>query len=335
MTRVIEFDELGGPDRLRLVDRDVPDPGKGEVQVAMAAAGLNRAELLFVAGRYLVDPVLPGSPLGAEGAGTVVKVGPGVEGSKEGDRVAVTPAIDMSRTGVLADLANVPASALVPVPDGVSFTDAAAFWMAHGTAYGMMVLAGGLRAGAGQTVVVTGASSAVGTAAFQIARAHGTTVIATSRTHAKTDRLKALGADHVIATDEEDVAARIHHITDGHGFDIACDSIAGPLLAPLAEAAAPEATIVMMGIQTGEVPPLPFYPLLVKGLTVTGFHLVWRMLDHPERRAVAVEHLNDGLARGVYRPVIDRTFGLEDVANAYRHMASNTQIGKIVVAMGM
>ena len=91
---------------------------------------------------------------------------------------------------------------------------------------------------------------------------------------------------------------------------------------------------MIVNIQTGQVPPLPFYPLLVKGLNVTGFHLASRMLDHPERRAVAVEHLNDCLARDDYQPAIDRTFALEDVANAYRHMASNTQIGEIVVEIG-
>ena len=147
------------------------------------------------------------------------------------------------------------------------------------------------------------------------------------------DKLKSAGADHVIVMDSENFVERIAEITEGHGFDIGCDSVLGPMVAPMAEAAAPEATIVQMGVQSGEVPELPFYPMLRKGLTLTGFHLSWRMMDHPNRRRISVDHLLDGLSSGKYKPVIDQVFDFEDVVKAYQHLASNEQFGKIVLAV--
>lgn len=330
MPRIVEFNALGGPEELKFVERDIPSPAENEIQLQMKAFGLNRAELLFIADQYLTSPILP-SKIGVEGSGEIIAIGAGVEGYKIGDRVSVTPAIQWDKYGVIAEVANVPVYSIEPIPDDVSYTDAAAFWMSYGTAYGMMVQNGGLRRNAGQFVVITGASSSVGTAAFQIANAYGATSIATTRTSSKVKQLKEVGADHVIVMEDEDFVERIMEITGGKGFDIGCDSVLGPMVAPMAEAAAHEATIVQMGLQSGEVPELPFYQMLAKGLTLTGFHLSWRMMEHPDRREVAVEHLIAGLKDGSYKPIIDKVFELNDVVEAYQYMASNQQLGKIVI----
>lgn len=330
MNKIVEFSKLGGPEVLTFANRETPPPGPGEVQIAMKAAGLNRAELLFIAGQYLVDPELP-SGLGFEGAGEVIAVGAGVARFQRGDRVAITPAFKQNAYGVLGAIVNMPETALEPIKGDVGYPEAAAFWMAFGTAYGLLVQSGGLKKDAGQTVVMNAASSSVGTAAFQIINAHGGTSIATTRTAEKVQGLREAGADHVVVTDHEDLIARIMEITDGRGFDIALDAVAGEAGETLANAAGFEATMVVYGLLSGTPSMTPFYPMVSKGLRVTGFHLAWLMLDHPERRKIAVDHLNEGLSAGIYKPVIDQTFGFEELEDAYRYMASNAQLGKIVV----
>ena len=332
MPLIARFDALGGPENIKLAEQPSTPPAPGEVQVRMHAAGLNRAELLFVAGHYLVEPQLPHAPLGAEGAGVIVAVGDGVDNFAKGDRVCILPMMDWTRYGVLAEVVNVPVDALECIPDDISYEDAAAFWMAFATAYGMIAQVGGLPTDAsGKTVVVTGASSSVGTSAFQLLKHMGAVSVATTRTPAKVEQLREAGADHVVVTDEEDLAARLDKITDGRGVDLVCDSVVGGMVAPAAEALVPEGKLVLMGFQSGEVPGLPFYPILTKGISIKGFHLVWHLLDHPERRKAAVDYLMPLWANGSLKPVIDRIFELKDVSSAYAYMGENAHLGKIVV----
>ena len=333
MNKIVKFEEIGGPEVLQFVDQATPEPASNEVQIAMKAAGLNRAELLFMGQQYMVDPVLP-SVLGFEGAGEVLATGSVASRFKAGDRVAITPAFKQNDYGVLGTVVNMPETALEPIPDGVSYNDAAAFWMAFGTAYGLLVLRGGLIMNGGQTVVINAASSSVGTAAFQIIREHGGISIALTRDAGKVSGLKEAGANHVIVTSGEDMVERILDLTDGRGFDIALDAIAGEAGETLANAGAFEAKLIVYGLLSGAPSITPFYPMVTKGLEVKGFHLSWHLLDLPERRKAAVDHLNRGLETGAYRPLIDRVFTFSDVQDAYRHMASNTQLGKIVVEIG-
>ncbi|WP_415919029.1 zinc-dependent alcohol dehydrogenase family protein [Tateyamaria sp. SN6-1] len=327
-----QFDTLGGPEKIKLVDVSVQPPAADEVQIRMRAAGLNRAELLYVAGHYLVEPPIPNAPLGAEGAGEVISVGSGVTEFGEGDRVCVLPMMDWAKYGTLAEVVNVPAYALERIPDRISFEDAAAFWMAYATAYGMIVQAGGMPIDAvGRSVVVTGASSSVGTAAFQILKQIGAGSIATTRTQKKVADLKEAGADHVIVTEDEDIGARLMEITNGKGVDLVCDSVIGEMIAPAAEALVPEGKLVLMGFQSGEIPALPFYPILTKGITIQGFHLVWHLLDHAGRRKRADDFLGPLWASGKLQPVIDHVFPLSDVSDAYAYMATNNHLGKIVI----
>jgi len=332
MPLTARFDILGGPENIKLVDHPIAAPAAGEVQISMRAAGLNRAELLYVAGQYLVEPPIPNAPLGAEGAGEIIAVGEGVTGFAEGDRVGILPMMDWTRYGVLAEMVNVPANALEHIPDSVSYEDAAAFWMAFATAYGMIVQVGDIPTDArGKTVVITGASSSVGTSAFQLLAHMGAISVATTRTHTKVERLREAGADHVVVTESEDLANRLSDITNGTGVDLVCDSVIGDMIAPAAEALVAEGRLVLMGFQSGEIPGLPFYPLLTKGISIKGFHLVWHLLDHDDRRKAAVDFLMPLLADGTLKPVIDRAFDLKDVADAYAYMVTNTHLGKIVV----
>lgn len=330
MARIARFVEIGGPEKLKIVEQDLGQPAAGEVLVKVHAAGLNRAELLYMQGQYLVAPKLP-SRIGVEGAGVISAVGPGVTGYAVGDEVSITPNMSPDRYGVIGEYALIPVAALAPKAANISFEVAAAIWMAYPTAYGGLVEVGGLRAGAGQHVVITAASSSVGLPAIQIARAHGATVIATSRGTAKKAALLAAGADHVIVTGAEDFAARVMEITDGRGFDIAFDAVAGPFLETLAAGAAIEASIVEYGALAMAPTPFPLFPAIGKGLRICGFHLVYNLFDHADRTQRALAHLSEKLADGTYTPVIDRVFALDQVADAYRHMAAGDQIGKIIV----
>lgn len=333
MARIVRFTEIGGPEKLHIVEEEPGQPGAGEVLVKVKTAGLNRAELLYMQGQYLVAPKLP-SRIGVEGAGVIAAVGPGVTGYAAGDEVSITPNMSPDRYGVIGEYALVPVEALAPKAAAVSFEVAAAIWMAYPTAYGGLVEVGGLRAGAGQHVVITAASSSVGLPAIQIAKAHGATVIATSRGASKKAALLKAGADHVIVTSEEDFAARVMDITNGRGFDLAFDAVAGPFLETLAAGAAIEATIVEYGALAMAPTPFPLFPAIGKGLRVCGFHLVYNLFQHADRTQRALAHLGANLANGTYAPVIDRVFTLDQVADAYRHMAAGDQIGKIIVTCG-
>ncbi len=163
MSKVVRFHAVGGPENLVLVDEEPGAPGKNEVLVKMKAAGLNRAEWLYLHGQYLVAPKLP-SRIGVEGAGIIDKLGPGVRGYEVGQEVSITPNMSPDVYGVLGEYALVPVEALAPKAPNVSFDAAAAIWMAYPTAYGGLIEVGGLRAGAKQHVVVSAARVCVSAA---------------------------------------------------------------------------------------------------------------------------------------------------------------------------
>ena len=330
MTKVVRLQEATGPEGLRIVKEEVRAPGPGEVRVRIKMLGLNRAEALFLRGMYLVPPKLP-SLVGAEAAGTIESVGPGVTQFKPGDEVCVTPNIDFSAFGYAAELAIAPVEAIVPRPAGISDEEAAALWMAYPTAWGGLIEWGGLKRNSGQWVVVSAASSSVGFAAIQIAKSYGARVIATTRTSAKKAEIAAHNPDAIIATQEENFVERVMELTGGAGFDVAFDPVAGPFLAELADAAAPEATLVEYGVLAMADTPFPMFPAIGKGFAVKGFHVVFHLFQHQDRIARATKEILAGVESGQLKPVLDKVFTLDEIADAYRHMESNVQTGKVLV----
>lgn len=330
MSKVVMFDELGGPEVVRVAERTVEAPAAKEVQIEVRAAGLNRAELMFMAGEYLAQPALP-SHLGVEAAGIVRAVGDGVTSVAVGDKISVFPTIDMTRYGTLGELANVPEWAITPKPPTVTFTEAAAFWMAYATAWGGLVQSGGLKQGAGQTVLISAASSSVGLASIDVAKAYGATVIATTRTQDKALALCDYGADHVVVTEREDLVDAVQSVTDGVGFHIALDPVGGSFVEALASAAAREAIIVEYSLLAGEPTPLPFFAMIGKGLSIKTFHLGFDLAQHGDRLRAAKDYLLPKFASGKFRSQIDRTFSLDQAPAAYQRLASNQQVGKVVI----
>jgi NADPH:quinone reductase-like Zn-dependent oxidoreductase len=329
MARVVRFHEVGGPEVLKIEQLDVPPPGKGEVQINIKALGLNRAESMFRSGQYLEDPKLP-ARLGYEAAGTVAAIGEGVQGFKVGDAVSTIPAFSMNAYGLYGDLANAPAYAVVHHPASLSWIEAAAVWMQYLTAYGALIDIAGLKAG--DTVVIPAASSSVGLAAIQIAKKVGATPIALTRGQSKRQALLDAGAAHVIASDEQDLVKEILAITGGKGARVVFDPVGGPTFTKLALATARLGTLFLYGALSTEPTPLPLFDVLGRWLTIRGYTLMEITAD-PKRLERGIQFVNEGLGEGSLKPIIARTFPLEEIVEAHRYLESNQQIGKIVVTV--
>lgn len=329
MSKIVRFHQTGGAEVLQLEDLPTPDPGEGEVRLQVEAIGLNRAEIMFREGKYLETPQLP-SRLGYEAAGVIDAVGPGVSGLKVGDRISTIPAFSIARYGVYGETAVVPADAVAPYPDHLSAQEGAAIWMQYFTAWGALIEYGQLQAG--DCVLITAASSSVGHAAIQIAKATGAFVVATTRTRAKQAMIRDRGADAVVVTDEEDLVARVMDLTSGRGADLIFDPIAGPMLETLTQAAAPRATLFEYGALSPKPTPFPLLSVLSKGLRVQGYTL-FEVTTNAELRDRGQRYIYQGLQSGKLQPIIDRVFPLDRIVEAHRYMESNQQNGKIVVVV--
>jgi NADPH:quinone reductase-like Zn-dependent oxidoreductase len=327
--KIVRFHTLGGPEVLQIGEEAIPVPGKGEVLLRVKAIGLNRAEVMFRAGQYLETPVLP-SKLGYEAAGVVEAVGPEVDKRWIGKKASTVPGFLMTNYGVYGEVALLPASALAMYPEKLTPEEGTSIWMQYLTAYGALIA--NARIGKGDFVIITAASSSVGIAAIEMAKAEGAISIATTRTSKKKSVLAEVGAAHVIATDEEGFVARVKEITAGKGARVIFDPIGGKGISALAEAAAYEGTIFEYGALAPEPTPFPLYSALSKGLTVRGY-TVREILSVPELKARAVNYVFDHVTAGDFKPRIDRLFPFAQMVEAHRYMESNQQIGKIVVTV--
>lgn len=329
MPKIVQFDEIGGPEVLKLRDVPLTEPGSGEVRIKVEAFGLNRAEVVYRQGLYLERPKLP-SRIGYEAAGVVDAIGPDVQGIQVGDRVGTIPGFSMTKYGVYGESAIVPANIVATYQESLSPVEGAAVWMQYMTAYGALVAIGGLSTD--DTVLITAASSSVGLAAIQIAKSIGATAIATTRGPSKKQALLEAGADHVIVTSEESLARKTLKLTGGKGVRIIFDPVAGAILDKLVKAAAVGGTIIEYGWLSMEPTPLPLGEAMGKGLSIRGYTL-FEISGNPEKLAKGKQFVYDGLNSGAFKPIIAKTFKLEEIVEAHRYMESNAQIGKIVVTV--
>ena len=327
--RIVRFHTLGGPEVLNLDEVALPEPAAGEVRLRVKAVGLNRAEVMFRQGQYLVQPVLP-SKLGYEASGVVEAVGPGVDASWIGKTASTVPAFAADAYGVYGEVAIVPAFAMAEYPQSLSYEEGTSIWMQYLTSYGALILHGKITKG--DFVLITAASSSVGIASIEIAKAEGAISIATTRSSKKRAELVAAGADHVIITDEEDLADRVKGITSGKGARIIFDPIGGKGLEVLATAASFGGTIFEYGALAQEPTPFPLFAALSKGLSIRGYTL-FEVVGNPAIFSKAKKYVFDHIEAGDFKPRIDRIFPLAQIVEAHRYMESNQQIGKIVVAV--
>ena len=328
MARVVRFHRFGGPEVLQVDTVEIGEPGPGEVRIAVHAFGLNRVETMSRSGHFL--PVTFPARLGYEAAGVIEAIGPGVASWRVGDRVATLFGLDMERYGTHADTLLYPADMLVPVAAEQSLVEAAASWMQYGTAFALVEIGA---IGPGDAVVINAASSSVGLAAIQIASDRGAVPVAVTRGRDKAPALLAAGAAHVIVSDEEDIATRIRALTDGKGAKLAFDAVAGPGLTVLAGAMASKGIMIVYGMLAGYEVSMSLLPLTMANLTLRGFAADLLVRETDSRRRL-VDYVGSRLASGAFRPVIDRTFALDDVAAAHAWLEGNRQVGKIVVTTG-
>jgi len=329
--KIVRFYKKGGPEVLQIENIPLPEPGKGEVRLRVHAFALNRAEVMFREGAYLIEPEFP-SKIGYEASGVVDAVGPGVDNNLIGKKYSTVPCFDLGKYGVYGEVAIVPAEALAAYPEKLSDEEATSIWMQFITVYGALVYYGKLKKH--DFVVITAASSSVGIAAIQVARAQGAISIATTRTAKKKADLLEQGADHVIVTDDEDLVTRVHEITHGKGATMVFDPVAGKGVERLANTLGQGGMLVLYGNLSSEPStPFPLFPALAKGLTVRGYTL-FEILTNPEVRAKAEKYVYEHVQNGTLTPIIARRFPLAQIVQAHQYMESNAQVGKIVVTVG-
>lgn len=329
MAKIVTFNRTGGPDVLEITDMAVAAPAAGEVQIRVKAIGINRAEVMYRSGQYVIEPQFP-AKLGYEAAGIIEAVGVGVNEFAVGDNVSIIPSFMFTEYGMYGELVNAPAHAVVKHPDNLTFAEAAASWMMFITAYGALVEFGHLQAG--QFAVMGAASSSVGIAAIQIANMLGARPIALSRTSHKNEWLRNAGAEAVIATTEQDLTAELNTLTQGAGVNLVFDPVGGPDVAKLAAAMAMNGIFFQYGALDTRDLSIPVMDILGKHLQFTGYEL-FEITTVAEKMARAKAFVYDGLKSGQLKPVIDKTFAFEEIAEAHRYMEANGQVGKIIVTL--
>jgi NADPH2:quinone reductase len=318
-----------GPDGalFELRETAVPTAAAGQVVVAVRAAGVNRGELIRGAA---LRPGPAANPVrsGGEFAGEIATVGEGVTGWKPGDRV-------MGRSaGSYAEFVAAPVPALMRIPDGMSWSRAAAIPNVFVTAHDAMVT--NAHVAAGESVLVTAAPSGVGTAAIQIARYVGANpVLATTRTPAKVPALRALGAHEVLDPGDPMWVDAALRATEGRGIDVIIDNVGGPMLADNVRAMALKSRLVSVGRNAGRVGDCDLDEIARKRASIIG--VTFRTRTPEESLACSgrfIAYLLPAFIKGDLAPVLDRTFPFDRLHDAHKYMLGNTQTGKIVITLG-
>ena len=312
--KAIRIHEDGGPEVLRYEDAPDPTPGEGEVLVRLRAAALNRIDLWIRSGR----PSVPKPRiLGSDGAG---------ERLDTGERVVINPGLDDGAkvlgehlNGTNAELIAVPSEYVHPIPDELSFEEAAAFPLVFETAYRMLVTKAQLREG--EWVLVWGIGGGVATASLAIAKAIGARVLATSSSDAKLERARKLGADAVVNHANGDVAAAVKEATDG-GADVVVEHVGEATWKTSLAGVKPAGRVVVCGATSGANPPAQLHRIWWKQLTVLGSTMGTR---------ADFQGAYDLIAAGKARPVVDEVFPLAEAAEAHRRLESGEQLGKVVL----
>jgi NADPH:quinone reductase len=316
----------GGPEVLVPEERPVPVPGTGEILVKVAAAGVNRPDVMQRQGLYPPPKGAPDIP-GLEIAGEVAALGPGARRWQVGDRVSA-----LVVGGGYAQFCLAHETHALALPDGFSMVEAGAIPETFFTVWHNAFERGGLRAG--ETLLVHGGSSGIGTTAIQLAKAFGARVITTAGSPEKCDACRKLGADLAVNYKQEDFVAATKAATDGRGAEVVLDMVGGDYIERNYEAAAVEGRVVQIAFQASPRANVDFRRLMLKRLHHTGSTLRARSVPDKAAIARAVEDkVLPLLAAGRVRPVIDSTFPLAKAADAHARMEASVHIGKIVLTV--
>ncbi len=328
MPRVARIHDFGGPDNVRIDDLPMQDPAPGDVRIQVSACALNRADEMRLSGFEAIKALLPDLPtrFGFECAGVVDALGSEVTRFQIGDRVNVCPYL-AAGYGTTAESVLWPEFGVSHYPDHLSAEEATSVWMQYMTPWGALFEHGGMTAT--DTVLITAASSSTGIGAIQLVRDCGATAIATTRTSDKKTFLEEIGADHVIATEEEDLAARVMEITGGAGCRLIFDPIGGPFIDTLTACAAQRGWIFIYGFLAGAPTHLPFAGFEKE--TIIMPYSMSPLFLNPATRERGMRYCNARLRADAFRPVIDQVFKLDDIQDALRYLAQKSVRGKVVI----
>jgi NADPH2:quinone reductase len=320
----IAISRPGGPEVLEPVSLPLPQPGEGEVLVAVAAAGVNRPDVLQRQGGYPPPPGAPETP-GLEIAGEVVAVGAGVRRYRPGDRVC-----GLVAGGGYAEYCTVAEANALPIPGDLSLVEAAGLPETFFTVWTNVFTRGRLQHG--EILLVHGGSSGIGTTAIMMAKVWGARVFTTAGSAEKCRACEDLGAERAINYREEDFVEAVLAATDKHGADVILDMVGGEYVARNFKAAARDGRIVNIAFLQGSKVEINLLPLMLKRLTLTGSTLRPRPVEEKAEIARALEeHMWPHIAAGRIRPVIHQTFPLREAAAAHALMDSGAHIGKIIL----
>lgn len=322
--RAIAITKSGGPEVLALVERDAPQPSRGEVRVRVRATAVNRADLLQRVGAYPAPADSPPDIPGLEIAGEVDAVGQGVERLEVGD-----PVFGLVGGGGYAEQVVSHERALAKIPDGISFEDAAAIPEAYCTAHDAMVSQANIKSG--ETLLIHAVGSGVGTAAVQLAKALGVNVIGTARTADKLERAKQLGMDHGIVAEGGKFADAVNALG---GADVTLELVGGAYVAEDLRCVKTLGRIVLVGLMAGTKGDIDLGLLLRKRARIFGTVLRARPLEEKIAAMRAFEtQVVPLVARGVLKPIVDAVMPLHQAAKAHERMQSNAGFGKIVLTV--
>jgi NADPH:quinone reductase len=324
---VIEIAEFGGPEVLKPASRPTPTPGDGEILVRAAAVGVNFPDTMQRQGAYPPPPGTTDIP-GLELAGTVVAIGNGVDGFAPGDEVCA-----LVSGGAYAEYCVVPAATALPLPKGYDMLNAAAIPENFFTVW--TNLFDGVQLKSGDTILIHGGSGGIGTAAIQVAKAFGATVFTTARNAEKCRACEELGATRAINYTEEDFVEVVKEATGGIGCTVVMDMVGGDYFNRNLDVLAPDGRMVQVAVQKGAKVELFIPTIMAKRIHYTGSTLRPRTV---EQKGVVTKAVGENLwplfEKGDIKPLIFKTFPLEDAAEAHALMASSNHIGKIMLTVG-
>ncbi len=322
--RVVEAVKPGGPEALAVRERPMPVPGPDDVLIRIAAAGLNRADILQRRGVY---PPPPGAVLwpGLEASGTVTEVGANVYELKPGSEVCV-----LLPGGGYAEYCTAPAVLCMPVPAGLTLVEAATLPEAYFTVWSNLYEFARLKWG--ERLLVHGGASGIGVTAIQLARERGSSVYVTAGTDEKCRFCEELGAERAINYRTSDFVAAIEESTQGHGVDVVLDMVGGDYFTRNLAALAPDGRLVIIATQGGTGAELDLRTVMMKRLVITGSTLRPRTLDFKRQvRDTLIREVWPVIAGGRLKPIIDRVFPLSEAAAAHAYLESGAHIGKILL----
>ena len=321
--RAVQCQEWGGPEKLAVVSTTLRDPGPNELKLRVRAAGVNFPDVLIIQQKYQLKPELPFTP-GCEVAGDVMSVGAGVEGFRPGQRVMAYCGL-----GGFAEEAIVPAASCFAMPDELSYEVGSAVLLAYGTSWHALRDRAALRDG--ETLLVLGASGGVGLSAVEIGVALGARVIAGASSDRKLSVCRERGASALVNYQSENLREALARLTERHGPDVIYDPVGGALAEPAFRSIAWRGRYLVVGFASGSIPSIPLNLTLLKGASIVGVFWGEHMKRERPRYREETEELLQLIASGRLKPLVSRTYALDQVPQALADMAGAKVIGKIVI----